>query len=136
MARRYLTNDRILRYKLLPHPIFTDTMFAGTAAVGGNTCSQVYTTSFGWCQAHPMTPKGEAHETLSFLFHCDGVPPSMITDNLKEQILGDFKRKLKEANCHLKITEPYSPWMQAAEGCIRELKRGVSQQVIRTGSPK
>ena len=26
--------------------------------------------------------------------------------------------------------------MQAAEGCIRELKRGVSQMMIRTGSPK
>ena len=73
-----------------------------------------------------MKRKGEAHEMLSLLFHCDGVPPSMIADNSKEQILGELKRKLNEANCHLKQTEPYSPWMQAAEGCIRELNRGVS----------
>ena len=92
--------------------------------------------SFGWCQAHPMKHKGEAHEMLSLLFHHDGVLPSMIADNSKETILGEFKRKLNEANCHLKQTEPYSPWMQAAEGCIRELKRGVSRLMIRTGSPE
>ena len=83
-----------------------------------------------------MKRKGEAHETLSLLFHRDGVPPSMIVDNSKEQILGDFRRKLREADCHLKQTEPYSPWMQAAEGCIRELKRGVTRKMIKTGTPK
>jgi len=111
-------------------------MFAQTAAAGGNKCAQVYTTSFGWCQAFPMQQKGEAHETLSLLFQRDGVPPSMTVDNSWEQILGDFKRKCREAVCHLKQTEPYSPWMQAAEGCIRELKRGVSRLMIKTGSPK
>ena len=136
MARRYPTDDRMLRYKQLPQPIFTDTMFAGTASVEGNKCAQVYTTSFGWCQAHLMKRKGEAHETLTLLFHCDDLPTSMIADNSKEQILGEFKRKLNEANCHLKQMEPYSRWMQAAEGGIRVLKRGVFQLMIRTGSPK
>ena len=28
MSRRFPTNDRMLRYKRLPHPVFTDTMFA------------------------------------------------------------------------------------------------------------
>jgi len=121
MSRRYPTNDRMLCSKQLPHLIFTNTMFAGTASVGGNKFAQIYTTSFGWCRAHPMKHKGEVHETLLLLFHCDGVPPSMIADNLKEHVLGEFKRKLNEANCHLQHTEPYSPWMQASEGCIWEL---------------
>ena len=101
-------------------------MFAQTAAVGGNKCAQVYTSPFGWCHAFPMQRKEEAHETLLLLFQCYVVPPSMTVDNSWEQILGDFKQKCREAVCHLKQTEPYSPWMQAAEGCIRELKRGVS----------
>ena len=83
-----------------------------------------------------MTRKGEAHETLSLLFHRDGVPPTMVTDGSKEQTLGDFRRKLREADCHLRVTEPYSPWQQAAEGCIREIKRGSSRKMISTGSPK
>ena len=105
----------MLRYRRLPHPLFSDTMFAQTAAVGGNKCAQVYTYSFGWCRAFPMQRKGEAHETLSWLFQRDGVPSSMTVDNSWEQILGDFKQKCQEAVCHLKQTEPYSPWMQAAK---------------------
>jgi hypothetical protein len=83
-----------------------------------------------------MTRKGEAHETLSLVFHRDGVPPTMIFDGSKEQTTADFKRKLREADCHGRQTEPYSPWQQAAEGCIRELKRGTSRKMIKTGSPK
>ncbi len=86
--------------------------------------AQVYSTSFGWACAHPMKRKGEAHETLSLVFHHDGVPPTMVVDDLKEQTLGEFRRKLREANCQHRVTEPYSPWQQAAEGCIRELKQG------------
>jgi hypothetical protein len=47
-----------------------------------------------------------------------------------------LKRKLHEADCHARQTEPYSPWQQAAEGCIRELKCGVSRKMIKTGSPR
>ncbi len=136
LARIFPTNDWMLCYKRLPHTTFTDTMFAGTPSPSGNKCAQVYATSFGWARAHPMTRKGEAHETLSLLFHCDGVPPTMVFDGSKEQTKGDFKRKLHEADCHVRQTEPYSPWQQAAEGCIHELKRGVSRTMINTSSSR
>ena len=32
--------------------------------------------------------------------------------------------------------EPYSPWSQLAEGCIRELKKGSSRKMIQKGSPQ
>ena len=32
--------------------------------------------------------------------------------------------------------DPYSPWSNAAEGTIRETKKGSSRKMIRTGSPK
>ena len=93
--------------------------------------AQIYSTSFGWARAHTMKRKGEAHETLSLMFHRDGVPPTMVTDGSKEQTLGDFRRKLREeADCYLRVTEPYSPWQQVAVGCIREIKRGSSRETI------
>ena len=136
LSRRFPTNDRMLRYKRLPHTMFTDTMFASTVSCQGNKMAQIYSTSFGWARAHPMKRKGEAHETLSLMFHCDGVPPTMVTDGSKEQTQGDFRRKLREADCHPRVTEPYSPWQQASEGCIHEIKRGSSRKMISTGSPK
>jgi hypothetical protein len=60
----------------------------------------------------------------------------MILDGSKKQTLGNFKRKLREADCHARQTKPYSPWQQAAEGCIHKLKRGVSHKMMKTGSPK
>jgi hypothetical protein len=47
-----------------------------------------------------MKRKGDAHETLSLVFQRDGVPPTMVTDDSKEQTKGEFQHKLKEADCH------------------------------------
>jgi hypothetical protein len=84
----------------------------------------------------PHDQKSEARETLSLLFHRNGVPPTMIFDGPTEQCKGDFKWNLCKADCHARQTEPYSPWQQAAEGCIRELKCGVPCKMIKTGSPR
>ncbi len=70
------------------------------------------------------------------MFKCDGVPPEKILDGSKEKVKEAFRLKLKEVNCHLRVTEPYSPWQQAAEGCIHDLKQGVSHKMIRSGAPK
>jgi hypothetical protein len=126
----------MLHYPRMPHPVFGNTMFAGTESKNDNKCCQVFAANFGWARAHPLKRKGEAHEALSLMFKHDGVPPEMILDGSKEQVEGAFKRKLKEVNCHLHVTEPYSPWQQAAEGCIHKLKRGVSCRMIKTGAPK
>jgi hypothetical protein len=83
-----------------------------------------------------MKNKGEAHEALSLLFQRDGVPPACIVDGAKEQVLGEFRRKLKEASCWLKQTEPYSPWQNAAEGANRELKQGSGRKMMKQRSPK
>jgi hypothetical protein len=127
----------MLRYKHVLHTMYSDTLFAGFVSQQGNKMAQAYAMSFGWARAHPtMKHKGDAHEILSLVFQCDGVPPTMVTNDSKEQTKGEFRRILKEADCHPRVTEPYSPWQQAAEVCIRELKRGSSRKMIKTGSPK
>ena len=83
-----------------------------------------------------MCKKSEAHEALSLLFSCEGVPPVMVADGSKEQTLGQFKRKLMQADCWLRQIEPYSPWMNAAECSIRELKRGSGRKMEKQRSPK
>ena len=109
MSRRYPTNDRMLRYNRLPFPIFSDTMESGVISKKGNRYAQAFCTQFGWSRMHPMKRKGDAHEALSLLFHRDGVLPRMVVDNSKEQTLGQFAKKCREADCHLTTTLPYSP---------------------------
>jgi hypothetical protein len=116
--------------------MFTDTMFSTVKSKQSNTCAQVYCTDMGWTRIMPMTKKSEAHETLSLLFARDGVPHTLIMDGAREQTMGEFKRKARQAHCHIKQVEPHSPWSNAAEGAIRELKKGVARNMLHTSAPK
>ena len=40
-----------------------------------------------------------------------------------------------EVGCHLVNTEPYLPWQQADEGCIKQLKKAFSRKLISSGAP-
>ena len=100
--RRLPTNDRMMRYNRLPHPLFTDTLLAGTASQRGQNFAQVFATSYGWSRTIPMTKKSDAPFALERLFRHEGVPPEMIMDGPKEKNLGDFARKLRDAGCHRK----------------------------------
>ena len=81
----------MLWYKRVLHTMFIDTLFAGSISQQSNKMAQDYATSFGWARAHPMKRKGDAHETLSLVFQRDGVPPTMVTDDSKEQTKGEFR---------------------------------------------
>jgi len=119
----------------LQSELFSDTLEATVKSTRGNKYAQVFASKVGWARAFPMAKKSQAHEGLSLLFARDGVPPAVIVDGSKEQNLGEFKRKARQADCHIKQTEPYSPWSMAAEGCIRELKRGAGRKMVKTKTP-
>jgi hypothetical protein len=69
-----------------------------------------------------MAKEKDAHEALSLLYHQDGVPNVMVMDGVNAHIQGGFRRKLREAGCHIKQTEPHTPKSNAAERSNRELK--------------
>ena len=89
--------------------MFSDTLFSSIVSKDGNKCAQVFCTDYGWTRVYPMKKKSEAHEALLLLFSCEGIPPVMITDGSKEQVQGQFRKKLADADCWLKQTEPYIP---------------------------
>lgn len=136
MSRRFSTNDRQMRYKHLPHDLYTDTMQSKTRSRRGDLYAQVYCSSFRWSRVFPMKKKSEAADTVDLLFHRVGVPTKMIMDGAREQTLGKFRKKCQEASVHIKQTEPYSPWQNAAEGAIRELKKAAGRKMVRAGAPK
>ena len=84
LLRRFPPNDLMLRYNILPHPLFTDTLLAGTASQRGHNFSQVFATSYGWSRTIPMTKKSDAPFVLDRLFRHEGVPPEIIMDGSKE----------------------------------------------------
>jgi hypothetical protein len=83
-----------------------------------------------------MKIESEAHDALSLLFHRDGVRNVMVMDGAKAQVEGEFRRKLCNAVCHIKQIEPYTQSSNMGEGGVRELKKGVGRQILRSGCPK
>ena len=51
-------------------------------------------------------------------------------------IQGKFSQKLKEAVYHLKQLKPYTPWPNAAEREINELKKGAGCKLLKSWAPK
>jgi hypothetical protein len=80
----------MLWYKRVLYTVLSNTLFAGSVLQQSNKMAQVYAMSFGWARAHPIKRKGDAHEILSLVFQCDGVPPTMVTNDSKEQTKGEF----------------------------------------------
>jgi hypothetical protein len=70
---------------------------------------------------------------LYLLFHRDGLPNFMVMDGAKAQFEGEFRRKLRDAGCHIKQTEPHTQSSIIGEGVVRELKKGVGRQMLRSG---
>jgi hypothetical protein len=60
----------------------------------------------------------------------------MVMDGAKAQAEGEFKRKLRDVGCHTKQTEPHTQSSNMGEGAVRELKKGVGRQMLRSGCPK
>jgi hypothetical protein len=83
-----------------------------------------------------MKTESEAHEAVSLLLHRDAVPNLMVMDGAKAQTEGKYRRKLCDAGCHIKQTEPHIQTSNMGEGRVRELKRRVGRQMLRSGCPK
>jgi hypothetical protein len=91
---------------------------------------QIYCTLEGWTRAFPIKKRALAHETLSLLFDHDGVPSTMVMDGANEQINGAFRKKCHEAGVRVKQVELHTPFSNAAESAIQELKKGIGRQMV------
>jgi hypothetical protein len=70
------------------------------ARTGG--CRSGSSLTFGVVRNFPLKKEEDAHEALSLLFHRDGFPNVMAMDGTKAQVEGEFRRKLRDAGCHIK----------------------------------
>jgi hypothetical protein len=124
LTKRYKTNDRQLRYCRLPVTMYTDTMYSTILSIQKNKAAHICCTDFGFVREFPLKKEKESHEALSLLFHRYGVPNGMFMDGAKAQVEGEFRRKLCDAGCHIKQTEPHTQSSNMGEGAVLELKKG------------
>jgi hypothetical protein len=108
LTKRFKTNDTQLIYRRLHITCYTDNMHSTIKTRTGNKADQVFCTGDGWTRAFPRKKEREANNELSLLFHRDGLPHVMVIDGAKAKVEGEFRKKLHDAGCHIKQTEPYA----------------------------
>jgi hypothetical protein len=92
LTKRYNTNARQIRYRRLPVTMYTATMYSTILSRQINKESQIFCTEFGFVRAFPLKKEKEAHESLTLIFHRNGVPNVMVMDGSKAQVEGHFRR--------------------------------------------
>jgi hypothetical protein len=70
-----------------------------------------------------MASKGDAYEALEDFCRNVGIPKLLVTDQAKEEMLGDWERVRKQNLINQSYSEAYSGWQNRAEDEIREFKK-------------
>ena len=125
LSRRFRTDLFQKRYRRMGgwfSRFYTDTLFFKTKTLDLFTCAQVYGNRAKFCKLYPMVAKSDAHETLSTLVHEIGIPSEIHSDGAKEVALGKYRKMMTKYQIFHSMSEPYSPWENYAEDCIRILK--------------
>lgn len=126
LSRRYKANRR---YKLrrLDAKFATDTFYSKKKSLIGNTCSQLYSTKFGFHATYNMsTANGEQiGQSLNDFIHEWGVPEHLTFDGAMAQKGRNtlFMNTLRKHHIDWHISQPRTPKENPAESSIREHKR-------------
>jgi hypothetical protein len=124
---RYKTRQSHLCYPTLNTRFYTDTMYASTKSLKGNTCAQVFTNGTGYDLFYPLKKESLASEALTEAICSIGIPKELVSEGARVETQGDFGDIVKEYKIKPKTTEPYSEWQNQAEAAVWEIKRGLKQ---------
>jgi len=126
LTRRYRTDLYQRRYNVLGggfSQFYTDTLYFKVKSISQETCAQIYANKSGFTKMYPMETKSQAHNTLSNFVHEVGIPHELHSDNAKELISGEMRKKLNKYEIYYtSTTDPYTPKQNYAEDTIRIVK--------------
>ena len=123
LTRRFRTRQKQLERRYLNTRLYTDTFFKDKASARNNTCFQLFVSAEGFVAGEPLTTKADAWQALNNLCRNYGVPRLLISDNAKEETLGDWRRVIKHHLIKQRMTEPHSGWQNRCEDEIREVRK-------------
>ena len=137
LNRRYAPNDRMLRYPRIRAVTFTDTLLASRKCVSfrGYTCAQIFAAEFGYIYACLMRRRKDMEFALKKFFKEVGVPPKLVADKAKEQVLGESRRLCKLSSCKIIELEKGTPASNKAERYIGIIKNETKRDLIISDSP-
>ena len=82
-----------------------------------------------------LHPKAIVTRHSTSLYIEKAFPDTLISDQAKEETMGQMRKKVQEVGVHYKECEPYSPFQNCVEAGIRELKRAVKRSMVKKSTP-
>ena len=82
-----------------------------------------------------MSSKKHVHHSAKKLFKNDGVPSKIVMDGAREQTLGKFKEAFNDTTVLVQQLEYNTPWVNRAEGGVRENKRSIRGALKKSAYP-
>ena len=124
LERRYRTAHKQFRYNQLNDRFYADVMFSGHKSLSGNTCATVFVNGGKFSFVYPQVKKGDTDQALATFYDMNGIPYHLHTDGGGEFTSKKWNNvRVTGGTCKQTLTEPHSPWQNAAEMEIKELKK-------------
>ena len=137
LSKRYITNDRILRYPRISCNIFIDTFFTNkekcTLTRGNDSCN-LFVSEFGFAYGAPMKGGSQLCDAYKRFFKEIGVPPCIICDSAPNKIQGETRKLCSLFSCTIKSLEKGTPSSNRAECCVGIVKNNVKKDLKMTNS--
>ena len=136
LSRRY-RGDLFYQKKRLNSHFYSDTYFARTKSLHGNTCAQVFGNRDQFVDVYPMSTKSHAGNALKQFISDWGVPSELTFDNAWEQTKpgSEFMKIITKHDIKWHTSEPYRPDQNAAESIIREVRKKWFRLMARKNVP-
>jgi ribosomal protein L31E len=137
LTRRYRTDLLSQRLRRLNSRFFTDTLFAKSKSIIGNSCAQIFTNAQGFLTIIPIASKSEAGATLDEFVQDVGIPNELVFDGASEQSgkKTQFMRSVRHYRINWRMSEPFSPWQNKAETAVRIVKQRWKRLMVTKSVP-
>ena len=144
---RTTTGSISRRVKTLPHQrqykqlggylghICSDTFKSNVTSLSGHNYIQLFANCENFTECYPLKVKSDANQALDAFIHDVGIPVELLTGGAKELHLGEWLKKCKKHNIHMRLTEPHSPWQNQVELMGGLIKRKVRRLMRNTNTP-
>jgi hypothetical protein len=113
----------------------TDQMLLKVPLVHNHNGGSVFTNEFGHDHFNPWKRKGEHPHALMEFIHDIGIPHTLVSDNVPEEMHGTTCKLYQIYHIKECVTVPHSSWQNLAKSSICELKKSCCRMMRQTGTP-
>ena len=136
LARRFGTNDRMLRYRRINSLFYTDTFYSKkVVSKRGYSMMQLFVSDKGFVKVYGMKSEREFPDALKLFCKEVGAPTAIVVDPHQSQKSDKVRQFLNKVGTTLRVLEESTQHADRAELYIGLLKKSVGRDLRESNAP-